>query len=162
MFAYLAEEMSIQSMIDEYLEANAEKIDPESKLHFGVDDFQSVGYVVYWVEQDRYLTPLKDNNSCLFHGLPSWAKLYESQSDATGIAMLLLNTGVILNSGLKVLKAISNEAAVTAANNQKKTTAIKKRKFTGVDDSHKFVMILSPVWSNYPFDGSREENFDLA
>ena len=104
MYSYQVNEPSIQSMVDEYLNEEA-----ELTLHCGVDDFKTLGYVVYWIEEDKYLTPYIDNESCLFHGLATWAKTYASKDDARGVAMLLSNSGRTLNSGFRVLKAITNE-----------------------------------------------------
>lgn len=162
MYSYQVNEPSIQSMVDEYLNEEAENLEPELTLHCGADDFKTLGYVVYWIEEDKYLTPYIDNDSCLFHGLATWAKTYASKADARGVAMLLSNSGRTLNSGFRVLKAITNEGAVKAANNLMKTTAVKKKKFTGVDDSYKYLILLSPVWSNFPFSDSLEVAFEDA
>lgn len=156
MFVFHADEKPIQSMIDEYLENIPVENKSDSMLNLRESDFTAFGYVVYWIERDQFLTPIRENNACLFHELIAWAKRFERRDDATSIAMLLLQMGVTLNTGFKVFKLISNEVSVAATSEAQKNTANKKPEFTGADQSPQYVILLSPIWSNRPFDGGKQ------
>lgn len=152
MLEFDAVEKSTQFMIDCFIEGSAEEIEPKSKIYLSENHFETTGYVIYWMEREQFLTPLIEDRTNLFHGLITWAKQYKTLEDAKGVAMLLLQSGAVINTGFKIFKVVTNEAAVIAAEKELKSNTKKKRKFTGENDSPKYVMLLSPVWSNFPFD----------
>lgn len=155
MFAYHANEKTVQSIVDEYLETIPVEMQSDPMLCLRESDFEALGYVVYWIERDQYLSPLKENNMPLFHGLLTWSKRFEMRGDATSIATLLLQMSHNPNTGFKVFKLVSNETAVVATIEAQRKALKKKPKFTGEEHPTPFVILLSPVWSNYPFEGGR-------
>lgn len=159
MFAYHANEKTVQSIVDEYLETIPVEMQSDPMLCLKESDFEAVGYVVYWIEQDQFFTPIKENNMPLFHELLTWAKRFEMRSDATCIATLLLLMKDTLNTGFKVFKLVSNENAVATTSEAQKNAMKKKPKFTGEEQPTPVITLLSPIWSNYPFEGGIPMDF---
>lgn len=159
MFTYHANEKTVQSIVEEYLENIPVEMQSDPMLCLKESDFETLGYVVYSIERNQYLSPLKENNMPLFHGLLAWAKRFEILGEATSIATLLWEVLENPNIGFTIFKLVSNEGAVAATNKAQKKAMKKKPKFTGEERSTPVITLLSPIWSNYPFEGGRPMDF---
>lgn len=108
MIGFYTEEKTTQAMIDEFYEKLSEE--GKSRLsptlqNLTESDFTLMGYVIYWINEDKFLTLNKDPSIYEFHPIQEWARRFKELNHATSIASLLAG-----NEGdeLQVCKYISN------------------------------------------------------
>lgn len=130
MTGFYAEEKTIQAMIDEFSSKFTEK--EKSKLSSDFldlkeSDFEMLGYVVYYVDEDQFLTKNdkpKHPDDLEFNGMQEWAKEFETPQQAIAIAKSITDNHDV---EMQVCKHIS-----------------------GING--KYLSLFNPVWSNKPMD----------